>query len=369
MENINDKEIKFNKKDLDKINLVLSKVTYKSNIHPALSLTRVILKNNKATFSSTNLSIGVVVDVNYIGNSIEKTFFIETESLCKAINSLPTVKDVVFLISEAFIEIKTLISNAKLIFQNGDDTPFIPEVDGLKGIIDSKIISNSINRVVTSASITNIKPELSSVFLNQKDCVLTSVATDAFHLAEFNQKTKDQGEFNILIPVKEASDISKIFSELGGQVEYIIGESIVCFLCENIKIVIKIVQGLFPDYNQIIPKEFTTTFIILKTDLDSSLKFLSQFQTDNNHIKIKTIDNTLVFESKKKDGSIGDFKISGSRDGDDFNGTFMANHLKTLVQSSPGESLVFKFTGIGKPVLITVKGSEDFRYLMMPLSV
>lgn len=360
--------ITIQKKNIEDIIKSLSRVSLKGVIHPALKLSRINIKENKFFISSTNLSLAVIVNFPIDEVLEEKEYFVETESLVRTLSGMVNTEDVDFSFKESFIEIKTKIAKSKIPYQNGEDVPTIPTVDGEYITLPANNFKKVVSIVYPGASTTDIKPELSSILIVLKDNNITAVATDAFQLIEYSEKVTTNKELSFLVPAKEANDIIKIIDNFDGALSASYTDTLFCIDTKNIKIITKLTQGLFPDYTTIIPKNPTSNIQILRIDLDNALKFLMQLKSDTNHISFKVESNKLILSLKNSNGGDGEYVINVNQNGDDFSGLVMSNHLKTLSTNIPHESINLEFFGLNKPLLATNPGLNNFKYLLMPVS-
>ncbi len=362
-------EIIIEKKHIEDIIKSLGRISLKGIIHPALKLSRIKIDNN-FTISSTNLSLAITVSfpINMISTSGDKEYFIETESLIRTLSGMIISGDVTFVFKDSYIEIKTKIAKSKIPYQNGEDVPKIPIVDGEHITLPANNLKKVLAIVYPGASTTDIKPELASIFLSLKNNTITGVATDAFQLIEYFEKVTTNKDVSFLIPAKEANDIIKIIDNIDGALSASYTDNLLCVNTKTITIVVKLTIGLFPDYETIIPKNPIINVQILRADMENALKFLMQLKSDTNHINLKVEDSKLIFSIKNSNGGDSDYTINVNQEGDNFSGFVMATHLKTLSTNIPNDSINLAFFGENKPLLATNSGVNNFRYLMMPVS-
>jgi len=131
--------------------------------------------------------------------------------------------------------------------------------------IESKKLVEGIKSVFYSSSVSDIKPEISSVFMYTNNDNLIFVSTDSFRLAEKKVKIKGLEEIpGILIPFKNTGEILKIFGEIPGVLKVCFNKNQISFSSDNIYLTSRIIDGIFPDYRQIIPKDLLTEVVVLK---------------------------------------------------------------------------------------------------------
>ena len=254
----------------------------------------------------------------------------------------------------------------------GDDFPSIPTISMRESfLMSTSDFLDGVKSVWYAASVSSMKPELSSVFLTHNDDEVVFVATDSFRLAEKKIRVRKVQKFSdILIPVKNITDIIKILDGIQGDVTVLISEGQVAFEAEDVYITSRLVEGNFPDYKQIIPKETKTTATLLKQDLLGSLKTSGVFSDKFNKITfhIEPSNKKFYFETKNSDVGENTTITSASLDGEDVSLNFNNKYVVDSLQSIHTDSIKLLFSGEGKPMVVQGSADKSFLYLAMPMS-
>ena len=267
--------------------------------------------------------------------------------------------------------IKTKKSQIKLKCQPHDDFPTIPKVAGDIFEIESKKIIDGIKSVYYSSSPSDVKPEISSVFIYTKEDNLVFVSTDSFRLAEKRIKTKKIEEITgILVPFKNVAEILKVFGEFNGVMEICFNKNQISFSTENIYLTSRVIDGVFPDYRQIIPKSQETEAIVLKQDLLNALKLSNIFSDKFNQVNLAVKPKEKVFELSSTSNDIGENKtyLDATLEGENVVLGFNYKYFLDCLQSINTDSLSIKLTGTSRPIVISPVGDPSFTYLIMPMN-
>src|SRR5690606_3602158 len=148
---------------------------------------------------------------------------------------------------------------------------------------------DGVRSVMYSASQSDIKPEIASVYIYSEDGNLVFVATDSFRLAEKKVKVSNIEDFpGVIVPIKNIQECVKVFAGDEGDVQLFVEKNQLSIVSNNTYFTSRIVDGNYPDYQQIIPKEFTTEAVVLKDDLIQTLKLVNVFSNTFNQISIAT---------------------------------------------------------------------------------
>jgi DNA polymerase-3 subunit beta len=190
-------------------------------------------------------------------------------------------------------------------------------------------------------------------------------------LAEKKVKAKRLADFgSVLIPFKNVTEIIKIFGDNKEEVEMSFTKNQVSFRFGGTYLVSRVIDGIFPDYKQIIPKESKTEVVVLKQDLINSLKIANVFSDNFNQISLKTSPKDKILELKTKNSNVGESinKLDAVVEGEDVSMNFNYKYIVDCFQSIDSDSLTITFNGPSKPMIIKGGSDKSFLYLVMPMN-
>ena len=267
--------------------------------------------------------------------------------------------------------IKTKKSQIKLKSQPHEDFPTIPIVAGNSFEIESSKLIDGIKSVYYSSSVSDIKPEISSVFIYTNEDNLIFVSTDSFRLAEKRVKVKGLEEIlGILIPYKNIAEILKVFGEFKGIIKVCFNKNQISFSSDNTYLTSRIIDGIFPDYKQIIPKDFLTDVVTLKQDLLNALKLSNIFSDKFNQVNLKISPKEKVFELSSANNDVGENKtyLDAVLNGESVELSFNYKYFLDCFQSINTDSVSIKLSGASRPIVISAVSDPSFTYLIMPMN-
>jgi len=350
--------------------LQVEKITGKNLTLPILSSILLIAEGKSLKLRATNLSLGVEIE---IPAKIEKEGVVAISgTILAGIFSNIFQNESIYLESEGGnLLIKTKKSRIKLKGQVYDDFPTIPTVDGKTFEIESKKLIDGIKSVYYSSSPSDIKPEISSVYIYSDEDSLVFVSTDSFRLAEKKIKVKEIEEIpGILIPFKNVPEILRIFGEVQDIVKVCFNKNQISFSSDNIYLTSRIIDGVFPDYRQIIPKEFKVEAVVLKQDLLNALKLSNIFSDKFNQINLSIKPKEKVFELSSQNNDIGENKtyLDAAIKGEDALLGFNYKYFLDCFQSINTDSISIRLNQSSKPIVISGNSDDSFTYLIMPMN-
>jgi len=253
-----------------------------------------------------------------------------------------------------------------------EDFPSIPRIQGTKVInIGAEDFVAGLKSVWYSASTSSIKPELASVYIYQAEDTLVFVSTDSFRLAERRVHAKGVSDFPpTLLPQKNVGELIKIFETYKGQLNITFDKNQASFQMGDIYLISRLIDGSFPDYKQIIPKDFVAKVTILKSDLATSIKASNVFSDSLNQVKLRVNKKDKSLEVESKNNDVGEYKeaLKANVEGEGLELNFNNRYITESFQSIPSESLTLEFGGMGKPLIIKGASDKSFLYIAMPMN-
>ncbi len=357
--------------DLKKCVQSIDRITSTNITLPILETVLITVSKKQCIIRATNMQLGVEMEVPVkveeegvvaIKSSILNSFL--SNQLQSGFITLETEQDNLI--------ISTNTSNARINTLPYEEFPTLPHItDGEYITIPREIFTTGVPAVVYSASISEIRPEMSSVYIYQNDGEVKLVATDGFRLAEKKIPLTTKIP-SLIIPHKNAVEISKILSGSNNQIEIKATKTqlVITDVVAGLYITSRIIDGVFPDYQQIIPKEHKTDVVLLKNDIVNAVKTSNIFTDKFNHI-ILSIDknsNTIVISSKSNDVGIFTSSIPATINGESIEMSINYRYLTDCLAVIQDESIRFSFTIKEKPMVIQPLHDLNFLYLIMPLN-
>ena len=358
---------------IDKIKnalLTTERLTGKNLTLPVLGSILWVATDKTLKLRATNLSIGIEIK---IPAKIEKegTVAIRGDILSSIFTTLPNEGVVSFELVNNNLIVKTKSNNILLKSTPYEDFPTIPLITGEDFTLPSKKFIEGLKSVYYSAAISEIKPEIGSIYIYPEEDLLVFVSTDSFRLAEKKIKIKQKLNFGgILIPYKNTTEIMKVFDGVDEDIKITLQKNQISFSTNSIYLTSRVVDGNFPDYKLIIPKTSNTEATVLKQEFISSLKISNVFSDKFNQITItiKPTEKVLEIEAKNIDVGENTTLISGALSGDNVSANFNYKYILDCFQSITSDSLNLQLNGNNKPMIIKPIGDSSFMYLVMPMN-
>ncbi len=265
----------------------LERVVGKQSTLPILS--NILLETEKGQFrlSATNLEIGVITS---IGAKIERDgkitlpaklliHFIQNLALDQIVSIEQVGTQVVLESGNYTVKINSLDSK---------DFPIIPErSSGEIFTIESESFRQGLQRTLFCVSLNESRPELTGVLCGLQEGILYLAATDSFRLAEWKMKEKPEGDVSafeahqssVIIPAYTLQEVLRVMSQNIGRVSVAIEENQIFFEIGSTRIVSRLINGKYPEYQAIIPKHYSTEITLHQDEFQRALKIATSFST------------------------------------------------------------------------------------------
>ncbi len=349
---------------------LITKISTKHVTLPVLQCVLINVTDNKIVFKATNLELGIEIVVDGKINE-EGTIAIPASTFLQSVQYI-NESDITLRVEEGVLLIESKQTNTSIKSISADEFPNIHRLEGKGILLTRSLFALGIKTTAFAASQSSIKPELGSVYIQQKkEHSLTFVSTDSFRLME---KTVPQKgvvlEHSFLVPQKNAIELARICDLLQSDPVLVVTENqcALDFASEGVYLTSRLVSGSFPDYEQIIPKEYVTKATLLKNYLQNAFKKTSVFLNKFMQVSLTVTDKAVTISSQNNEvGHITD-TINAVVNGDDLNLNFNQQYVIEPLSHITDDSIVLNFAGIGRPLVITGVSDTTLRYLVMPMN-
>jgi len=357
----------------------LERITGKQSTLPILSNILIEAENGRLKLSATNLEIGVVVN---IGAKIEEEgkITIPAKLIGSFIHNLPSGDILNLQTKQSALIIQSSQYEGKIKGMDGKDFPIIPHFQGEKYpfVFPAQLFKNALSRILFCVSQNESRMELTGVNVSFEEKSLYLAATDSFRLAEqiFELPYETESAQSFIIPSATCQELLRIITQDSKEVLVAIEENQVFFEIEGIKIVSRLIHGKYPDYKQIIPISFLSTYQIKREELIRAVKITSVLSSYNaGEITIHFTAGSSECRIEAVSQEVGQNKARvhiENQSGEDVEQIFTFNPRYVLegLNALKGEYVVFHINNATSPVVLREGEGEKERqylYIMMPV--
>jgi len=350
---------------------ILQVVPTKSTL-PILTNVLIEALENKLKISATDLDISITANIEC---SVAKkgSAVLPAKILFEIIRELPE-SEITVESTNSRVEIKIPNGSYKIASVSSDDFPKLPAVNTKKEIkIEADDLIKMIKKTTFACSTDETRPALNGVLWQTQGDRMQMVATDGHRLAKMsveNTKLKGMSE-DIIIPPKVLNLIPKFIDGGNKEVGVIFGENNIIFNFEDTILTSRLIEGPYPNFEQVIPSENDKKMVISKDELGGAVRRVSILSNTLTHqVKFAIQGNKLTLSTSNADvGGEGKESIDCDFQGDNIEIGYNANYVIEILTKMDSDEVIFE---LSQPVSAGIIYSpampkEDFLCLVMPL--
>lgn len=350
---------------------ILQVVPTKSTL-PILTNILIEALDNKIKISATDLDISITASVEC--SVVKKgSASIPARILFDIIKELPE-SDISFEATSSRVEIKIPNGSYKVASVAPDEFPKLPAVNTKKEI---KISGNDLSAMVQKTSFAcsddETRPALNGVLWQTKGERMLMVATDGHRLAKMsidNKKLKGLYD-DVIVPPKVLNLIPKFVGEATKEIGIIFGENTIIFNFDDIILTSRLIDGPYPNFDQVIPSSADKKMIVAKEDLSRAVKRVSILSNALTHqVKFALKDGSLTLSTTNADvGGEGKEVLECDYNGEAIELGYNANYIHDILNKMDGDEVIFELSSsVSAGVIYTPKThKDDYLCLVMPL--
>lgn len=341
--------------------------------NPLQVLNNILIKTDEGRIrlSSTNLEIGVNT---WIGGKIEEegSLTVPAKLINEYIHNLPTEKVVLETTDNNTLKLESENYHTSVKGLSADDFPLIPQVqEESLAKIDSQELKNALSETAWASSNNETQPEISGIFMSFEGQELRIAATDRYRLAQRVSQLLEPAKRNkeVIIPSRTIGELYKILSMGVGMVEVYFSESQVMFKFEDTELISRLIDGQYPDYRQIIPKEFKTETEISREEFLHALKATSLFAPDSNNVTVELSQSGLIVKASSVAAGDNTTQIPAKVTGEDNTAVFNYRYILDCLNNLTEATVTLKMINDASPAQITPVGRDNYLYIVMPIKL
>lgn len=361
----------------------------KENLAPALSLVTGIATKNinlpilnnvlikadsqKVEIISTNLELAIIVNIRS-KIELQGSFTVPARTLFDFVNLLSDEK-IDFELKENELQITCGHSATKIKGSPSDEFPIIPSAEGNYGfLIENENFKKGLSQVLPAVAKNDIRPELSGISFNFDDSELTMAATDSYRLAEKKLKLiQGKEKIRVIVPGRTAQEIHHILlnsSEDEKKVRLLLSENQIIVNYDSVQLISRLIEGQYPDYIQIIPRDFKTSVEFSLSKMIKEIKAASLFSTSGvNGINFDIEDDKSKIKISSMSTQTGEYRseteviIKGENNSILLNYRYILDGLNNL----DGDKGILKMINSNSPCILSSKEDDGYLYVIMPI--
>lgn len=276
-----------------------------SNVLPILEDFLFEIKGNALTISATDLEISITTQLEVMGNG-NGSVAIPAKTLLDTLKILPQ-QPITFSVNlDNFrIEITSARGKCTLAGENGADFPQISEASDVNSVsLPSNVLMQGISKTIFATSNDELRPAMTGVLFQIDENKITFVATDAHKLVRYTFSEVNSEAVTSFVVPKKALNVLKNSLSAGEEVKLSFNKTNAFFSFGNVKMVCRLIDARYPDYNAVIPINNPNLVSVTRADLQRTLKLMAIYANKTtNQVILNIGEGSLTISAQDLDFS------------------------------------------------------------------
>jgi DNA polymerase-3 subunit beta len=334
---------------------------------PILSNVLLRTENNQLLVAATNLDVAIS---ETIGAKIKTdgSITVPARLMQDYVSSLPS-STLTLEVKDNKLKLTTEHHSSSINGTPADDFPEMPTIENGDSLqIPGDSLKTALQQVLFAASSDDARPVLTGLFLHTTNGKLYAVATDSYRLAE-KMISVEEKELSLLIPASSLQDVLRVMRDDTVSVTINYDEQQARFTVGSVELVTRLIDGKYPDYRKLLPKEYETTAVIKRSDLQEITKVSSLFareaaggvtvtiSEEDGEVSIRSIASQVG-----ENNAVAEAEISG-----DAVITMNSRYILDALGAFESDKVQVNVNGKLDPCVITDPENDDYLHVVMPV--
>ena len=350
----------------------VASIVEKRHTLPILSNLLLESKHNKMTLTATDLEMQISLSIDSAAGGDFSTT-IAAKKLLDICRSLPDGSEINMATNESRVNLKSGKSRFNLQTLPAADYPVISKAQGLSTlvVIAQRQLKELLKQVEFAMAQQDIRYYLNGLLFEVTANRLNIVGTDGHRLSFTSTELKQNyDKQEIILPRKTVIELVKLLDDSDEDVQIELSSSQVNFSFSNIKLISKVIDGKFPDYNRVIPSGHKNTFTIERLDVLLAMQRASILSNEKYRgIRMVLSNNKLKLISTNSDQEEAEEELEINYSGEKLDIGFNVTYLIDVLNNTNSEMVVFSFADANSSCLLTVPNNLNYKYVVMPMRI
>ncbi len=332
------------------------------------------IEKSNLTVTASDLQTSMITEIT-VESKEKGNIAVPARILLDTLKNLPD-QPVTFSIDESTYSIEISSDNGryKLSGENATDFPKVPSVSNdFSAQVSSEVLARAVNNTIFATSNDELRPAMTGVYMNLGEKNATFVATDGHRLVRYRRTDlKSENGNSIIIPRKALNLLKATLPAENTDVTIDFNMSNAFFKFGNIRMICRLIDERFPDYENVIPATSTIKMTINRVDFLSSLKRISIYANKTTHqVRLKITGSELQVSAEDLDFSNeANERLSCEHEGEDIEIGFNAKFIVEMLSNLDTDQIRLNMSAPNKAGVITPaekEKNEDILMLVMPV--
>ena len=358
---------------------VVSRAVSPRSTYPILANVLIAAEEGRLKLSATDRELGITA---WIGAKIEEpgATTVPARTLSDLVTTFPNdTIQMELVVRTQTLQLRAGRSNAEIKGIDAQEFPPMPEPDKDAGIeLNAGEFKEMIQQVVFAASRDDARPVLTGVLLTVEGKTITMAAADGFRLSVRKAELKSAVEqpMRAIVPARALNELARIASDDKEQVHMMLppGRGQVVFSLKDAELRCQLVEGAFPEYQQIIPNGHKTRTLVSAEAFLKGAKQAEIFARESSHIARLDIKpgegkapGTMEISAQSEETGSNDSKMDAIVEGVPILIAFNVRFLREALDVMKSSDVALETTAPAAPGVMHPVGNDDFLHVIMPM--
>ncbi len=353
------------------INTVSKAVSSRTTI-PILKCILLNVHDGVLTLTASDLDLSIKTSL-CVQSSEDGSAAVNAKLFADIVRRLPNALITMASDESGKLHISCLGSDFDIVCLSAENFPSIGSVSAVRTArLNKNEFIDIVKKTSFAASIDEKKGILVGCLIKFLPEKIEIAALDGFRMAVAGLECSCGASGQVIIPARILSDVSRLLSEIEADdsFELIMDEKRIEFDYADTVVTARLLEGDFIKYEDVLPKQYSTRFIIDRAELQAGIERASLFSREgkNNLIKLAVTDSSINITSQSEEGSVNE-NISIEKTGGDLTIGFNSKYIMDVLKAVGDDELAFEMTNAVSSCLIKPTEGSSYTYLVLPVRI
>jgi len=358
---------------------IVSRAVSSRSTLPVLGNVLIASDEGRLRLSATNLELGITC---WIGAKVEEegATTVPARTFTDLVNTLPNDRvEMNLTVRTQTLNVRAGASNTDIKCIDAEEFPPMPAPDMAGGVqINVTDLKELIRQVVFAASTDEARPILTGVMVEIEGNQITLAAADGFRLSvrKADLSSSDSQQISAVIPARALSELARIAGDGDEVVTMVVppGRGQVIFRTKDVELVSQLIEGTFPEYEQIIPQAYDTRTVLSTSAFLKACKQAEIFAREGSHIaRINIVPGgelqpgMVEISANSEETGSNETVVDATIEGEPILVAFNVRFLREVLDVIHSPNVALETTAAASPGTIRPVGDDNFLHVIMPM--
>jgi DNA polymerase III subunit beta len=342
---------------------------------PILGNVLIKVTSGKCVMTATDLEMSIVSAIPAAIES-EGSFTVPAKAFLNFLQYNNDPEITLELVDGAKLRCSSARAKAMIAGEAATEFPSIAAIERLSTFsLDAVPLLQALHLVTFATAKTTLRPVLSGVYVRMSEGRLILAATDSYRLSEYKLPTDGgAGDITCIIPAKILDEVRSALAGSKGEkdaptrVEIALSKQQVEMCVGETRLISRLIEGRFPNYEQIVPKEHTTRLRFPLAELSPAVKRLHYFAKEmNNTLAFHVTQGQARIVTPQTQAGRDEATVAAETDGADAKIALSSSYLLDFLNHVDTEDVEMRMTDAQHPAIFSAPGDVQAMHLIMPL--